>query len=320
MFLVILPASLSCTRNDYSGKVETITIGRNPNETNSLLFIAEAWGLFATNGIQVVFKNYLSGAAAAEGLLKGEVDLATCAEFVTVGKVLKNENIRIITGINKFENVYIVGRIDKGIRSIADLKGKRIGLPRGTSPEFYLGRFLELRGLNIRQVNLVDVSPAQSVEALASGNVDAVAVFQPYPFRIKKKMGDQVVIWPAQSGQMAYFTVIGKDTWLGNHREAVIRLLKSLVQAENYLAGHPEEAKAMVKKRLQYEEAYINTIWGEHRFSVSLDQGLIVAMEDEARWMIRNGLTPEKNMPDFLAHIYIDGLKKVKPAAVNIIR
>ena len=54
--------------------------------------------------------------------------------------------------------------------------------------------------------------------------------------------------------------------------------------------------------------------------SFSLDQSLITAMEDEARWMIKNNLTTEKQVPDFLNYIYVDGLKAVKPGAVNIIR
>jgi NitT/TauT family transport system substrate-binding protein len=43
-------------------------------------------------------------------------------------------------------------------------------------------------------------------------------------------------------------------------------------------------------------------------------------MEDEARWMIKNKLTTEKQVPDFLSYIYEDGLKAIKPEAVKIIR
>jgi NitT/TauT family transport system substrate-binding protein len=42
-------------------------------------------------------------------------------------------------------------------------------------------------------------------------------------------------------------------------------------------------------------------------------------MEDEVRWMIKNNLTNEKQVPDFVNYIYADGLKAVKPEAVNII-
>jgi hypothetical protein len=43
-------------------------------------------------------------------------------------------------------------------------------------------------------------------------------------------------------------------------------------------------------------------------------------MEDEARWMIANNLTTEKQVPDFGDYIYESCLKAVKPEAVNLIR
>jgi NitT/TauT family transport system substrate-binding protein len=61
-------------------------------------------------------------------------------------------------------------------------------------------------------------------------------------------------------------------------------------------------------------------IWPRYQLALSLEQSLITAMEDEARWMINNNLTGEKQIPDFVNYIYIDGLKAVKPEAVNIIR
>ena len=320
VMLAMLVGSWSCSKGDYSGKVETVTIGENPNETKALIYIAQERGLLATNGINVIFKNYDSGVAAANALVKGEVDLATCAEFVTVVSVLKKENIRVITCFSRLQNTYIVARSNKGISSIADLKGKRIGVTRQTASEFFLGRFLELHGMSIKQVTLVNVTPAQSVDALASGSVDAAAVFQPHANTIKKKLGAGVAMWPAQSGQLIYFNIISTEPWASSHQEVIIRLLRSLIQAENYVASHPNEAKAIVQKRLQYDDAYINAVWREYQFYVSLDQGLLVAMEDEARWMIANKLTSEKKVPDFLDYIYLDGLKAVKPEAVNIIR
>jgi len=318
--LAMIVGSWSCSKGDYAGKVETVTIGENPNETKALIYIAEERGLLAANGINVRFKNYDTGVAAANAVVKGEVDLATCSEFVTVVSVLKKENIRVIACFSKFQNTYIIGRPNKGVSSIADLKEKRIGVARQTSPEFFLGRFLDLHGMSIKQVTLVNVSPAQSVDALVSGSVDAVAVIQPHANTIKKKLGDSVVMWPAQSGQLIYFNIISTETWVASHPEVIIRLLRSLIQAESYAASHPNEAKAIVQKRLQYDDAYINAVWPEYQFAVSLDQGLIVALEDEARWMIKNNLTSEKKVPDFLDHLYLDGLSAIKPEAVNIIR
>src|SRR3990172_2807356 len=77
VLLLAVFGSWSCSRGDYSGKVETVTIGENPNETKALIYLAEERGLFAANGINVIFKNYDSGAAAANAALKSEVDFST---------------------------------------------------------------------------------------------------------------------------------------------------------------------------------------------------------------------------------------------------
>ena len=52
---------------------------------------------------------------------------------------------------------------------------------------------------------------------------------------------------------------------------------------------------------------------------MSLDQSLILALEDESRWAIKRGLVREMNIPNYLDFIYLDGLTSVKPEAVRIL-
>jgi NitT/TauT family transport system substrate-binding protein len=86
------------------------------------------------------------------------------------------------------------------------------------------------------------------------------------------------------------------------------------------LIRNPDQARIILQKKFNFNDDYMALIWPEHQFSLTLDQGLVAAMEDEARWMIANGLTTEKQIPDFLNYIYVDGLEAVKPQVVNIIR
>jgi len=50
-----------------------------------------------------------------------------------------------------------------------------------------------------------------------------------------------------------------------------------------------------------------------------LDQSLVLALEDEARWAIKNKLTSKTKVPNYLNHIHLDALKSVAPSAVTII-
>ena len=95
--------------------------------------------------------------------------------------------------------------------------------------------------------------------------------------------------------------------------------MKSLAQAEGCIASHQNETKAIVGKRMNFDDTYMEIVWGRYQFSLSLDFSLVIVMTDEAHWMIENNLTPEQKLPDFLDYIYMDGLETVKPDAVNII-
>ena len=306
----------------YSGKMESITIGYSPFESTALLWIAEDRHFFSRNGLNVTLRKYETGVGSLDGMLNGEADIAAgTTEFPVVGRALQKSRIRTIGSIDKSEFVYLVGRKDRGIEKVSNLKGKRVGTTLRTIAEFHLSRFLELHGMNMQDITVVDVkTPAEWVNAVVNGDIDAIATAQPYAGLAKERLGANAVFWPAQSNQRQYALLSSTDEWITKHPESVRRLLNSLVQAEEYAIRNPAQAKAIVQKALNLEASYMELVWSQNQFSLSLDQALIAAMEDEARWMIKNNLTKERTIPDFAHYIYLDGLKGVKPEAVNIIR
>jgi NitT/TauT family transport system substrate-binding protein len=317
--VALVLSSWSCSKGDYSGPLDTVTIGVPPLEQNALLYIADHEKFFVKNGLNIVIKDYDTGVTAINGMLKGEADIAGAAEFPFVRAVFQKEKISVIACYDKFGNDYIVGRKDQGITKISNLKGKRIGVALKTINEFYLGQFLASNGMDTGDVVLIDLAPAQYVKAIAGGEVDAIIAWQPYIHRIQKEVR-RVVVWPAQSSQAVYGLLVCSSEWVKEHTDIVERFLKSLREAEDYVFHYPDEARAIVRKRLKYDDSYIASVWPQHQFTLSLDQTLIVAMKDEAQWMINSNLTSEQTIPDFINYIYLDGLKAVNPGGVNIIR
>jgi NitT/TauT family transport system substrate-binding protein len=303
-----------------SGTPESITIGTSPVEGSSLIYIADDRGYFAMNGLNVTIRGYDTGRANVDMMKKGDADISVSSEYPLVTEAFKKESISVIGTIDKFQTQYIVGRKDRGIENTSDLKGKRVGVSRGTIREFYLGRFLNLHGISLKDVDIVNVPTLESADAIANGSVDAIIYYPPYIDTLKDQIGDKVVIWPAQSSQLTYEVIACRNDWAASHTETIGRLLGSLALAEQYTINHPEEAKAIVHKRLNFTDKYMAAVWPDHHYSLTLDQSLISAMEDEARWMIENNLTAEKQVPNFLDYIYEDGLKAIKPESVNIIR
>jgi ABC-type nitrate/sulfonate/bicarbonate transport system substrate-binding protein len=307
------------SQKPYVGNLESITLGVYPSEYNSLVYIANDQQYFSANGLKVTLKNYISGASAARGMLNGEVNVATASEFVVANNAMQNANLCAFGSFSKYLNLYVVARTDKGINSVSDLSGKRIAVTIGTGNQFYLGRFLELNGIKLNQVTLVNVNFAQTPNALANGTVDAAITFQPYINEIQGLLGSKTVIWPAQADQFGYFEALCPKDWAAAHPDLIIRFLKSLIQAQNFNLDHQNQAKDILAKQLNYTSSYVNSVWSEYQYSVTLDQSFILLMQDEARWLIDNNLTSVDSVPNFLNYVYIDGLKSVSPESVNII-
>jgi NitT/TauT family transport system substrate-binding protein len=56
--------------------------------------------------------------------------------------------------------------------------------------------------------------------------------------------------------------------------------------------------------QLNYTLEYLELVWPDHKFTLSLDQSLVLIMEDEGRWLIANNLTNATSVPDFQNYIY----------------
>ena len=312
--------SLQGPQKNYSGDVESINVGTVPVYASALIYVAEDQHFFEENGLRVTITEYPTGTATTDALLKGDMDLSWAAEFPLVRRAFAGEEFEVIAVIDRFNEQYLFGRKDRGVRTLGDIEGKEIGIPRYTIAEFYIGRYLQLHGISMNNITFVDVGAAESVEAIVNGRIDGVITWEPYSSQIRTQMMDRVIALPIQNNQPGYGTIVGRSEWIKGHPEIVSRFLKSLNQAERYCTYNSTGAKVLMQKRLNFNVAFTDTIWAENQISLSLDQSLIVAMEDEARWMIANNLTNVKTIPDFQDYVYTDGLDAIKHGSVNIIR
>ncbi len=301
------------------GETESLTIAIPQLEQNALLYIAADQGFFSDNGLNVTIKDYDSGVTAINALLSGEAVIAEGAEFPFVNAICNNNSISVITINDKFENDYIVGLKSPGIETVPDLKGKTIGVAKGTIAEFYLGRFLYLNDMSLEDVNIVNVVPKDFVKVVVNGTVDALVAWQPYINQIQDEV-DGIVTWQVQNGQEAYGVLVCNNQWLTQHSGMVEHFLKALKEAEDYAFLHPDIAKDIVENDLNYNQSYITAVWSKHHYQLSIDQSLVTALKDEAQWMINNKFTNQTKVPNFLEYIYTDGLKLVKPDSVTVIK
>lgn len=302
--------------DEYTGPVEKITVAAVAYLTGSLIYIAENQGCFEKNGLELTIKSYQSGKAAADALIDGEADISTSADHVFVSNSFNHPDLRVLGTIATAQVKGLVARKDKGIASIDDLRGKRIGVTRKSGAEFQLAVFLVYNLLE--DIELVDLEPLEMEAAISTCDVDAVFTWDPYLYKIKNELGENAISW--HGGQQFYFLLLTKKDWIKNNPIAVKRFMKSISEAENYIKGNPEESKKFVMDLFHYEPNYIAYSWPNQKFDVILSQAMMIAFDDQARWRIEQELTDAREIPNYLDYIFMDALKEVRPEAVTIVR
>jgi NitT/TauT family transport system substrate-binding protein len=319
LFVGIWAWSYSEQPATYTGPVEHIKTGYI-GEYAALILMAEQQGYFKQHKLDVTLTQYASGPESLSALLAGKEDMAVASDFAGVSNSFKTNDLRLVATISKSEAFYMIGRKDHGISNAASLKGKKIGITQKTVGEFYVGQFLTLNNLSQSDVQIVSMTQAQLVDALAAGTVDAVALFQPNAYKAQQKLGAQAITQSIQESQSIYSSLFTTNKLITEHPQTIIRYVQALHDAEKYIAAHNTEARTAITKKLDYTDDYINSVWPHFTFGLSLDEELLLNMDDEARWSIENKLTPTTDIPNYLQFIYLDALEAVKPEAISVIR
>jgi sulfonate transport system substrate-binding protein len=299
---------------------EPVSIALALEPMSALVIIAETEGFLRKEGLDVKVKEYASGRLALQGMLKGQAEFATVADSPIVVSSFEREDFKVLATIASSDNEpKIVARRDRGIAKPTDLAGKRIGTQKGSAVHFFLYHFLLKHGLRGVRTTVVFLEPAELPSALARGEIDAFSMREPLVGEAQRLLGDNAILFEEKGLYLKTFNLVAVEDAVKNRTSVVNKILHSLIRAEEYTRQHPEQARRKVANRLQISEAVLSREWNELWLRVSLEQSLLLNLEDQARWAVSEGLVKGKKMPNFLNIIFIDPLHTIRPEAVRLI-
>jgi len=310
-------------RGDSSRSIspEQVIIATNTEYVGSCpIFAARKFGYFEKEGIRVVIQPYSSGKAALDAALRGDANLGTVADIPIVFAAIDKKPVLIIATIFKTEKDHgIVGRKDRGVTSPASLKGKQVGVTVGTSGHFVLDVFLNRQQLSANDVTIHNLPPEEYSSALKRGDVDAIATWEPFLHGLLGQLGSNGTIFTSEDLYEIPYNIAGKREYILSHPETMAKVLRALLKGVHFCSATPDAARSFVSTEMKLDLSKSNVPWSSYRFKISLDQSLVLALEDETRWAMTNHLVSGAAMPNYLSYLYLDGLESVAPAAVTVI-
>ncbi len=223
-------------------------------------------GWFAEEGVRVDFK-WFEYVPSMDAFSAGKVDAVTMTNgdaLVVGASGLPSKAILINDYSNG--NDMVVAR--PGIESVADLKGKKIGVEVGFVSHLLLLKALESAGLGEKDVTIVNVPTDQTPQTLSSGAADAIVAWQPNSGQALRELaGSKAIFTSADVPGLIYDLLYVNPDSLAENREAWKKVLRVWLRIADYIAdeGNREQMLQIMSARVGLTpERYAPLMAGTH--------------------------------------------------------
>jgi NitT/TauT family transport system substrate-binding protein len=320
-FSALLLSSCSDDKQSLNNTSADIVLAAEMSLLPATVWVAEKKGYFKKHNINLTIHEYDSGRNALEAMLKDSlINISTVAQTPVVFNSFKQEPYVIFaTMAYSLDDIKVLARKDHGINSPQDLKGKKIGATQRSTGHYFLEGFLNHYGYSLNDIELLDINAATLKNKLESGEVDAITSWEPHISNAEKSIGKEkltLLISPTPFRKDFFFTANKRYAKL--HLAEIQRFLLALIDAEDYISNHPEDAQLIIAQKLHVAPEVIKKIWKTFTFEITLEQSILVNLENEAIWA--KGLSNDyKEIPNYLEFIDVKPLSKIKPHGVNLI-
>jgi NitT/TauT family transport system substrate-binding protein len=270
---LLLPL-IGCVREPESA----LRIGTNVWIGSEPLYLARELGQLNPKAVQLV--EYPSASEVLRAFRNQAIDGMVISLDELFGLAVDGLQPRIILVVDVSHGAdVVVGR--RGMRTMKDLKGKRVAVESGALGAFVLSRALALNGMHASDVKVVHLESNEQPSAFEKGQVDGAVTFDPYRDQLLRA-GARTLFDSTQIPGEIVDLVAVRATALDKQPKAMQALLSGWFSAIDYLKREPKDAAQRMGIRQQTTgEQFLKALQGLH----------IPSREENLRML--GGATPE---------------------------
>lgn len=262
---------------------------------------------------------FLTGPETAQALMAGGAFTATFAELPFLLASANRQDLRVVAVITSANSMGVLANRSAGIQSAADLSGKRVGFPQGTSATYVFESYFAGQG-NLDRITSVNLPPPQLQPAMSRGDIQAMVIWQPFLERAKQERPDDYFYLPgSQEAFRVIMLVVSTQANIDRDPKGIDLILRGLIQAEEALSSGSPEVMQRLQELTNLNGDTLQSILPLFRFRVVLDDEIIQTWKQLAVWANAKGMVPAEVMQcNWLQYIHTDALRKIDSSRVKL--
>jgi ABC-type nitrate/sulfonate/bicarbonate transport system substrate-binding protein len=283
--LLVTPAYVQA----QSQKV-VIATGADPNF--GIFYIASQNGAFKKAGLDVELKTGSSGSAQVPLIITGDVQLAFGSGGACIrNHILKPDKVALFAE-GSILNEYDAIVSHDGIANLDALKGKKVGLARGTGSEVFFNAVLAKNNLKNTDFNIVFVDAPEMIAAIERKDIDAYAAWEPWVSRgVASVRGTKVLLTSKGIWSPSSF-ICGDKEWATKNPDTAKKVMGVLAETAKWANDNREEAAKLISQVIKLDGALTSAITNKVVFRTHLVESSIKAIEDDYKDLAGRNIVP----------------------------
>jgi len=209
-------------------------------------------GMFAKYGIEFEPLQFTTGLELFQAMIGGSIDMLSTGAVISNFPARGQGKMFLVNDI-EFATAQLWVRADQGIKTFADLKGKKISTTTGTTAHVFLDNALRANGLgNPDDVEIVNQRMSEAVTSFISGAVPAVALWVPFNITVKEKVPGAKMLVDASKYYPKAAIVDGwaaREDFYDKNRAVCANIIRGWIDANDYMIAHTDAALDALQKK-----------------------------------------------------------------------
>lgn len=236
-------------------------------------WLAEEKGFFEEEGVDVDISVIDDTAQRKAAVVKGDVDgLGDTVDLLVLARAENVPSVAVmqVDVSNGADGILVTD----AVRTVQDLKGKKIAVQKNFVSEAFLNYVLQKNGLKPSDVQTIDMEAGAAGAAFVAGQVDAAVTFEPWLSKAKERRGGRVLISTADEPGVIVDILSVNEQYLTDNAAVVRKVMRAWFKAVDYWRTHQGEASALMAKHYnvsptEFAELISGLVWPTYQENVT---------------------------------------------------
>ncbi|EHH03802.1 sulfonate ABC transporter substrate-binding protein [Agrobacterium radiobacter] len=246
-------------------------------------------------GVKVSWVEFTAGPPLVEALNVGSINVGWTGDAPPIfGQAAGSAIVYVAALPSNGKGEAIFTKPESGIKSVADLKGRKVGVGKGTSAHNLLVAALEKNGLKFSDIEVVYLSPADAAAAFASDKIEAWAVWDPF-YAIAETRYKPVTLARTSDVLAVSTYFLANREYAKSHADTINTTIDALGEAAKWSAANRDKVAAALHEVTGVPLEAQTLAANRSEFGITkIDDKIVASQQETADRFYRLGLIPKQ--------------------------